>query len=105
MEFVDCGVDIGVARFKPIFSGCWDAHIHILPEHREKYSKEVGIKLWEWVEKNLVSGLIYTNIPVTCPNVRDYLLSFGFEDSGKLKNAWLKNGKRHDMWIVTRGIN
>jgi len=91
---------MGCVQFKPIFNKCWDAHIHILPEFRKR-SKEAGALIWKWVEDNLI-GLIYANIPVFCPNVREFLLSFGFEDAGYLKNAWFKNGKQNDMWILTK---
>lgn len=104
LEITVDGLDIGVVQFKPIFNQCWDAHIHILPEHRE-HSREAGRKIWEWVEENLKSGLVYTNVPVFCPNVRKFLQDNEFEDSGYLKNAWLKKGELNDMWIMTKGIN
>lgn len=104
LEIVDCGVDIGVFQLKQTFNKCWEAHIHILPQHREKYTQDAGDKIWSWVEDNLKEGLIVTNVPKLYPNVREFLLKFGFEDSGCLKNAWFKNGQQHDMWILTRGI-
>ena len=104
LEIVDFGVDIGVFQLKQTFNKCWEAHIHILPEHREEYTEEAGQKIWSWVEDNLKEGLIVTNVPKLYPNVREFLLRFGFEDSGCLKNAWFKNGQQHDMWILTRSI-
>jgi len=92
---------IGVVQFKQIFNKCWDAHIHILPEYR-KYSKESGNKIWEWVETYLPDSLIYTTVPVISPNVRAFLESFSFKESGRLDRAWLKNGKLNDMWIMCR---
>lgn len=96
------GLGIGVVQFKRIFSQCWDAHIHILPEYRKEHSLEAGEKIWQWVMDNLNGSLIYTNVPVFCESVKDFLLNFGFKHSGELEKAWLKNGKSNDMWILTK---
>jgi len=96
------GLGIGVVQFKRIFNQCFDAHIHILPEYRKEHTKESGAKIWQWVEDNLKGCLIYTNVPVFCPNVREFLIGFGFKETGYLDKAWSKNGKQNDMWILTK---
>ena len=95
---------IGVVQFKPMFSKCYDAHIHILPEFRREYSKEAGSKILEWCDANIPNSLIYTNVPEFCKNVIAFLESFDFEWSGKLSGAWLKNGINNDMIIYTKRV-
>ena len=94
-------IAIGVAQFKQMFNQCFDTHIHILPEHRN-HSKEAGQALWGWILKELPGALIYTNVPVFCKSVKDFLLHFGFKDVGTLEKAWLKNGELNDMTILTK---
>ena len=103
-EFIDGDIDIGVFQLKQMFNKTWDAHIHILPEHRKKYTQQAGGVMWKWIEDNLSGHLIYTTVPVFCPNVVRFLKGFDFKDSGILKNAWFKNGKQHDMTILTREV-
>jgi RimJ/RimL family protein N-acetyltransferase len=95
---------IGVAQFKQMFNKCWDCHIHILPEFRKEYSKEAGMKLLDWCSENLKGSLLYTNVPVFCPNVIAFLKYFDFKEIGLLKGAWKKNGVQNDMMILTRSI-
>lgn len=104
VELLDGDLEIGVAQFKPVFSKMLDCHIHILPEHRKKYSKSFGTKLLEWADLNLKGSLLYTTVPVFCENVKNYLLSFDFKESGLLEKAWTKNGKLNDMWILTKRV-
>ena len=92
---------VGMANFKSKTLNMYDCHINILPEQR-KYSMEAGHALLEWCSDNLKGCLLYTNVPSCCDNVKQFLLKFGFEQSGILKNAWLKDGKRHDLNILTR---
>ena len=96
------GVTIGVAQFKPMFARCWDAHIHVLPEFRKFYAQQAGQMIWDWISGKLPKALIYTTVPVFCSNVREFLISFKFEETGYLDGAWLKNGKQNDMYILTR---
>lgn len=105
VEFIDGDIEIGVAQFKQVFNRCYEAHIHVLHEHRKEYTEKVGIKLWKWVEDNLKKGTVVTKVPTLYPNVREFLLKFKFEETGILKNAWRKNSKQHDMWIFSRGID
>ncbi len=95
---------IGVMQLKQMFNKCFDAHIHILSNYRKKHTQSASKVLWDWIVKHLKGSLIYTTIPVFCPNVRDFLLNIGFEESGYLRKAWLKHGKQNDMWILTRVV-
>lgn len=92
---------IGVVQFKPMFTKCFEAHIHILPEYR-KESKEAGRLICNWLKENLSETLIYTTIPIICENVKNYLMSFGFKQVGYLEKAFSKNNKLVDMWIYSR---
>ncbi len=99
------GKNIGVAQFRQVFNKTYDCHIHILPEDRKKYSIKAGKSLVEWCDENLKDSLLYTNVPVFCESVRNFLLKNGFNDTGFLEKAWLKNGVRNDMWVLTRGTS
>ena len=92
---------IGIVQFKPIFSKCFEGHIHILPKHR-KNSQLAGKAICDWLDEHLKGNLIYTTVPVICGNVKKFLLSFGFKENGFLEKAWSKNGKLIDMWILTK---
>ena len=99
------GKVIGVANFKQIFTKTYDCHIHILPKYRKKHAMTAGDVLINWCNEYLPNSLLYTNVPVFCENVKKFLLSFGFKESGYLTKAWTKNGKLNDMWILTRNTS
>lgn len=101
LEVIDKQV-IGCVQLVQKTSQAYDAHIHILPEHRDK-SIEAGHKIWEWIVENL-SGVIYATVPVFCRNVLDYLREFDFKVTGRIPRAWLKNNEKHDLVIMSRGI-
>ena len=92
---------VGVANFKGKTKNMYDCHINILPEQRN-HSLAAGDALLGWCSDNIKGCLLYTNVPGCCDNVRQFLLKFGFSQSGKLENAWLKDGKQHDLNILTR---
>lgn len=98
------GLLVGVAQFKPIFNKCFDSHIHILPKYRKEYSIHAGKALIEWCKEHLGGCLLLTTVPEFCPNVVSFLKAFEFEESGLLKGAWKKNGKQHNMTILTRSL-
>ncbi len=93
---------IGIVQLKPMFTNCFDLHIHILPEHRKEYTLKAGDALDVWLMENMKGNLIHACIPVFCKSVIAFTESFGFKYSGDLKGAWLKNGKQNDMKIYTR---
>ncbi len=96
---------IGVANFKQIFTKTYDCHIHILPKYRKEYSSWAGEMLIKWCDEHLPNSLLYTNVPVFCKPVKNFLIKFGFKESGLLTKAWTKNGKLNDMWILTRNTS
>ena len=95
---------IGVVQFKRMFKNCFDSHIHILRQYRKGHSISAGKAILEWCNDNISGSLLYTNVPDFCPNVKRFLLSFGFTEQGVLPNAWCKNGKMNDMTILTKEI-
>ena len=104
LEITNEGIDIGVFQMKQVFAKCYEAHIHILPEHRRDYTNEAGKLILKWIKDNLKQCLIVTKVPALYPNVKEFLLRNGFEQTGLLPNAWNKHNKQHDMWILTRGV-
>ena len=105
VEFLDGDIELGVAFFHPIYGACFDAHIHVLPEFRQEYSMRIGKALWQWVEDNLKDSLVMTHIPTIYENVRSFLLANEFKQVGILEKAFLKEGKKQDMWILTKRVN
>lgn len=97
----DHGELCGVVFIKPAYSQCYEIHIQILKQHRKK-AKKAGLNVLEWCSKNIPSKTLMTNIPVFCKNVRFYVLSLGFKNSGLLPRSWKKNSKIHDMNIFTK---
>jgi len=109
LEVVDDSGDewptIGIVQFRQVFTNAYDAHIHILPQYRKKHSLEAGAKILDWCEEHIPGSTLMTNVPVTCPNVKDWLMAFNFIETGYLERVWTKGGERIDMWILTREIN
>jgi len=97
-------VTIGVVQFKRMFNRCYDGHIHILPTYRKEFAIESGKNIMEWLRKNMKGCTIYTNTPEYCGNVRAFLRGFEFEETGRIRRAWLKNGILNDLIIMTRFI-
>jgi hypothetical protein len=96
------GLDlIGVFLLRPLYSECFDVHIHILKEYR-KYWKSAGAAIIEWCKENIPGKTLHTNVPVFCKNVRYFVLSLGFKEAGVIPVVWKKNGKMNDMSIFTR---
>jgi hypothetical protein len=104
LEITDKDIDIGVFQMKQMLAKCYEAHIHILPEYRKDYADGAGELILKWIKDNIKECLLVTRVPALFPNVKDFLLRHGFEQTGVLPNAHCKNGKQHDMWILTRGI-
>ena len=94
---------IGVLLLKPVFSECYDIHIHILKEYR-KYRKSAGEAIIKWCKKNIPNKTLHTNIPVIYKNVKGFVLSLDFKEVGLIPNVWKKNGKMNDMYIFTRTV-
>jgi hypothetical protein len=94
---------IGVLLLKPIYSECYDVHIHILKEYRKHWIK-AGTAIIEWCKKNIKGKTLHTNVPVFCKNVRYFVLSLGFKEAGVIPKVWKKNGKMNDMSIFTRTV-
>ena len=94
---------IGVLLLRPIYSECYDIHIHILKEHR-KNGKRAGLAIIEWCNKNIPNKTLHTNIPIFCKNVRHFVVSLGFKEVGVIPKVWKKNGKMNDMSIFTRTV-
>ncbi len=94
---------IGVLLLKPIFSECFDIHIHILKKYR-KHCKIAGLAIIKWCKENIPNKTLHTNIPVFCKNVRWFVLSLGFKKAGVIPKVWKKNGIMNDMSIFTRTV-
>jgi hypothetical protein len=93
---------IGVVSLHQKTSQAYEAHIHILPEHRDK-SIEAGRKIWAWIAEHL-KGVIYSTVPTYCESVIIYLTKFDFKNTGTIPKAWLKNNKSHDLVIMSREV-
>lgn len=105
VEFLDGDIELGVAQFTPIFKDCYIAHIQVLPEHRKEYTQKIGPALWGWIEDNLKDSLIITHVPVLYQNVKNFLLANDFKEVGTLEKAFLKEGKKQDMWVMQRRVS
>ena len=94
---------IGVLLLKPIYSQCYDIHIHIIKEYR-RHSKQAGPAIIKWCKGNIPGNTLHTNVPVFCKNVRYFVLSNGFKEAGVIPKVWKKHGKMNDMSIFTRAV-
>ena len=92
---------IGVFLLRPLYSECFDVHIHILKEYR-KHWKSAGEAIIDWCKENTPNKTLHTNVPVFCKNVRYFVLSLGFKEAAVIPGVWKKNGKMNDMSIFTR---
>ncbi|MBE16508.1 MAG: hypothetical protein CL867_09675 [Cytophagaceae bacterium] len=99
-RFGEC---LGVIRCHAMTTNVIQCHINILPEHRQ-HSKQIGQLAIEWIRENTEHQKIYTQVPAICENVIKYLVSFGFNEEGEIKNYWLKGGKLHSVTILTKDL-
>ena len=95
---------IGVIQFKQMFSNCFDAHIHILPEHRKEHSLNAGKKIIDWCYENIKGSLLLTYVPEFCVNVINFLNCFDFKMVGALDSAITKNGSKHDLIMLSKRV-
>lgn len=95
---------IGVVQLKALYRNCFEGHIQILPEHRKEHSRKAGESIISWLKANLSGFTITANAPVFCESVCNYLKAFGFEECGKIQDAWTKNGKTNDLITYSRKV-
>ena len=98
------GALIGIFRLKQLFNKCYEGHIHILPEYREKFSQKCGEQIIKWSQENIKGSTILTTVPAMYRNVVNFLNGFEFKENGLMPKCFLKNNKLHDLIILTRFI-
>lgn len=98
------GALIGIFQLKQLFAKCYQGHIHILPEYRERFSIKCGEQIIKWSEANIKGSTILTTVPSIYKNVVSFLTKFEFKRNGVMPKSFLKNKELHDLIILTRFI-
>lgn len=96
------GICIGIYVLHA-FNGCTlKIHANILPEYRKHFATESGEKVLEWFRDDAPEKYekLVAMIPVIYPNVYHFTKNRGFDDEGRLVNAYRKNGELHDIHIL-----
>jgi len=76
-------------------------HIQVLPEYRKEYAKEFARMALNFGKAK--NAIIYAEVPECYPNVLKFSKEFGFTETGKIENDYIKGGKHHDVIIL--GLN
>jgi hypothetical protein len=85
------------------YNGCTlEIHANILPEYRKECAIPSGEKVLAWFDEFAPEKYqkLFAQIPEIYPNVYRFTLERGFNDEGRLKNAYRKDGKLHDIHIL-----
>lgn len=91
---------IGIYNLHYINQSNLEAHIHILPKYRKKYSCSSILKVYEWLLNECSFSKITSFIPVIYPNVLSFALHHGFTHEGVNRKSHLKNNELHDVDMV-----
>lgn len=77
-------------------------HANVLPSFREKYAKQSGHAVLDWIKKNSPPHFqkIIALIPEIYPDVYHFTRKFGFKDEGLLLKAYRKNNQLHNISIL-----
>jgi len=97
-------VVIGCVQFKGKTSNCYESHIHILKEHRKEHTLDAGQKILDWCKETFSGATLYTEVPRQCESVINFLEHFDFNKTGIIPNSYVKNGQKHDLIILMRGV-
>jgi hypothetical protein len=92
---------IGVFILEKVNSATIELHGAMLPEFRLRYSiaaMTAFIDFLPFIPDKIQK--LQAFIPVTRPNVRDYLILFGFKHEGFSVKSYRKNGKLVDRWLL-----
>ena len=92
--------DSFVATFTPDNNIMWVVHDNALPEVRGKYARDAGRAMLDWMFTNTPCLKVIGRTPYTNPRARMFAQMVGFTIEGRLKNAYMLNGKLYDMWVV-----
>ncbi len=73
-------------------------HIQVLPEYRNQHARQFARMALDLGKAKNV--LIYSHIPVCYPNVISFAKEFGFAETGRIKDDYIKNNVKHDVIIM-----
>lgn len=76
----------------------WVCHVQVLPKFREKYAKEFGLSVIQWVWDNTDIPYLIANISLKYPNVRKFGHECGFKTLTKEKVKKGKNTHKFGIW-------
>jgi hypothetical protein len=94
------GKIIGIMIYHPHKDGL-KCHIQVLPEFRKEYSKEFGRIALNFGEAK--NAIIYADIPTCYPNVLSFAQGLGFEETGSIKDDYVRDGQYYDA--ITMRLN
>ena len=97
-------VVIGCVQFKGKTSNCYESHIHILKQYRKEHTLDAGQKILDWCIENFGGATLYAEVPMKCESVINFLEHFDFNKTGVIPDSYIKNGQKHDLIILTRGV-
>ncbi len=94
------GTLIGIMVYHPYKDGL-KCHIQVLPEFRKKYAKAFGRIALNFGEAK--NAIIYADIATCFENVIAFAEGFGFRITGRIKDNYVRDGKRFDA--ITMRLN
>lgn len=92
---------IGVYRLHWFTGVTLQGHAHVLKAFRKRYSVQTCRAVMKWVIDNVPQcKKVACFVPTLYSNVKQFLAVCGFEEEGELRNAYLKNGKLHNLSVM-----
>jgi hypothetical protein len=89
----DGGAVVGCLLLKPIRAFTWEAHINIIPEHREKHALEAAETMFKWAMENIPNlKKIVSFVPEKYKNVVNFAKFVGFKEEGFITESYQKDG-------------
>ena len=89
--------DDGVVEFRAMGVAIYQGHVAMLPGVRSDDFARAAV---QWMWDNTSAQKLYCQVPARNRHAVAYVRRAGFAPEGRLTDAYLKNGKLHDLIVM-----